>query len=209
MVDGSIDDGSKGRKEAVGGCTCLFCFGVAWRPLVLWAMRTCQFDARYQSRPEQSLHIRCGSRPSCRRQSEQASQPWHRRSAGTPAATQAQYQRADRGERVTIDSPKIDGTARPAAGAEDVEPWRAREQRRPDRRRPQHVPAEGELIVPALNDGLRLGTRGPVGGIALEAALAGLLRSVAAPDRWRESVPGFALSLNGSICAPLPMPLRA
>jgi hypothetical protein len=36
-----------------------------------------------------------------------------------------------------------------------LQPWSARKQRRPDRRRPQHVSAEGQLLVPTLNDARR------------------------------------------------------
>jgi hypothetical protein len=46
--------------------------------------------------------------------------------------------------------PQIDRLADIAAGAEHVEPWRVGEQRRPYRQRPQHVPAEGELVIPSL-----------------------------------------------------------
>lgn len=34
--------------------------------------------------------------------------------------------------------------------AEHVKPWRASERRGPDRGRPQHVAAEGKLVVPSL-----------------------------------------------------------
>jgi hypothetical protein len=72
---------------------------------------------------------------------------------------------------MTIDIPKIDRAARPATGAEHVEPRCSCNQRRPDRRRPQHVTAGGEQFVPALDHGLRLGVRGLVGSALLRADL--------------------------------------
>jgi hypothetical protein len=68
---------------------------------------------------------------------------------------------------MAIEGAKIDSAACPAAWAEHVEPWRAGEQSGPDRRRPQHVTAKGELFVPALNDGFGLGARSLVGGVTL------------------------------------------
>jgi ATP dependent DNA ligase-like protein len=70
-----------------------------------------------------------------------------------------------------VDRAEIDRLAGAAAGAEHVEPWRAGEQRRPDGRRPKHVPAKGKLIIPALDDRLGFGARCLVGGIAPEARL--------------------------------------
>jgi hypothetical protein len=72
---------------------------------------------------------------------------------------------------MAINSPQIDGFGGAAAWAEHVKPWHAGDQRGPDRRRLQHVPAKGKLIVPALDDGLCLGACRPVGGVALEARL--------------------------------------
>ena len=60
---------------------------------------------------------------------------------------------------MAIEGAEIDGAACVAAWAVHVEPWRSGDQRRPDRGRPQHIPAKGELIVPALDDGLGLGAR--------------------------------------------------
>jgi hypothetical protein len=56
---------------------------------------------------------------------------------------------------------------RAAAGAVHVEPWRPGDQRRPDRRRPQHVPAGGKLFIPPIDNGLRLGARGGIGDLPL------------------------------------------
>jgi hypothetical protein len=71
-------------------------------------------------------------------------------------------------KRVPIDGPKIDGFAGAAARTEHIEPWRAGEQRRPDRGRPQHVPAEGKLVIPSLDHGFRLGAHRP--GLHVESA---------------------------------------
>jgi hypothetical protein len=62
---------------------------------------------------------------------------------------------------MTIDISEIDRAARPAAWAEDIKPRRTRDQRCPYRRRPQHVAARGQLLVPALDNALRL-----IGGVA-------------------------------------------
>jgi hypothetical protein len=56
---------------------------------------------------------------------------------------------------MTVDLPQINCTARPAAGTEHVKPRRPGDQRGPDRRRPQHVPARDKLLIPTLDDGLR------------------------------------------------------
>jgi hypothetical protein len=72
---------------------------------------------------------------------------------------------------MAIEGAEIDRLAGAAARAEHVKPWRAGEQRRPDRGRPQHVAAEGKLIVPSLDDGFGLGAPSLVSGIALEARL--------------------------------------
>jgi hypothetical protein len=63
---------------------------------------------------------------------------------------------------VPVDAAEIDRPARPATTAEHIEPPRASEQHRPDGR-PQHVPAEGELVVSSLDDGVGLGARCLVG----------------------------------------------
>jgi hypothetical protein len=42
-----------------------------------------------------------------------------------------------------VDRSKVDGRAGAAAWAVHIEPWRAGEERSPDRRRPQHIPAGG------------------------------------------------------------------
>src|ERR1700674_1951524 len=72
---------------------------------------------------------------------------------------------------VAVDLPEIDRTARPAAWAVDIKPRRARDQRCPYRRRPQHVAAYRQLLVPALNDGFRLGAHGLVRSALLGADL--------------------------------------
>jgi hypothetical protein len=64
-----------------------------------------------------------------------------------------------------VDLPQIDCPARAAARAEHVKPRRSRDQRGPDRRRPQNVPAGDKLLIPALDDGLRFGARGGVGSL--------------------------------------------
>jgi DNA invertase Pin-like site-specific DNA recombinase len=64
---------------------------------------------------------------------------------------------------MTIDLPQINCPARAAARTEHIEPWRPCDQRGPDRRRPQHVPAGDKLLIPALDDGPRLGARGGIG----------------------------------------------
>jgi hypothetical protein len=68
---------------------------------------------------------------------------------------------------MTINLPQINCPARAAAWAEHVEPRRPCDQRSPDLRRPQHVAAGGKLLVPAFDDGLRLGARGSTGNLPL------------------------------------------
>jgi hypothetical protein len=46
----------------------------------------------------------------------------HRCRPWSPGAPQPEHQRADRGQRMTVHGAQIDCTARPAPGAEDVEP---------------------------------------------------------------------------------------
>jgi hypothetical protein len=48
--------------------------------------------------------------------------------------------------------PQVDSPARAAARAMHVEPRHVGDQRGSDRWRPKHVPTEGELIVPSLDD---------------------------------------------------------
>jgi hypothetical protein len=64
-------------------------------------------------------------------------------SAPIPGTTSsaAQHQRGDRREGMAVDLSKVDCPAGATARTEHVEPWRAGEQGRPDRRRPQHVAA--------------------------------------------------------------------
>jgi len=66
-----------------------------------------------------------------------------------------------------LPSPGVDCAVRAAAGAVHVEPWHARNQRRPDRWRPQHVSTGGKLLIPAIDDGLCLGARGAIGHLPL------------------------------------------
>jgi hypothetical protein len=84
----------------------------------------------------------------------QTEDPRHRRRLWTPGAPQPQHEGGNRREGVTVDLSKINRPARAAARAEHVEPGRPRDQRGPDRRRPQHVTAGGKLLVPALDDAL-------------------------------------------------------
>ena len=93
----------------------------------------------------------------------------HRRQFWAPRAPQPEHEGGDRGEGMAVDLSKINRPARAAARAEHVEPRRPRDQRGPDRRRPQHVAAGGKLLVPALDDGLRLGARGSIGNLPLGA----------------------------------------
>jgi hypothetical protein len=58
---------------------------------------------------------------------------------------------------MTIDLPQINCPACAAARAEYVKPGRPCDQRGPDRRRPQHVPAGGKLLIPAFDDGVCAG----------------------------------------------------
>jgi hypothetical protein len=77
---------------------------------------------------------------------------------------------------MAIDLPQINCTAYAAARAEHVKPRRPRDQRGPDRRRPQHVPAGEKLLIPAFDDGLRLRARGSIGNLPL-----GVFGNVQAP----------------------------
>jgi hypothetical protein len=54
---------------------------------------------------------------------------------------------------MTVDLAQIDRPARATAWAEHVQPGRPSDQRGPDRRRPQHVPAGNKLLIPTLDDG--------------------------------------------------------
>ncbi len=65
-----------------------------------------------------------------------------------------------------IESAEIKCPACAASRTEDVEPRRVGEQRRPKSGRPQHVSTEGELLVPAIHYGPRLGPRSLVGSVA-------------------------------------------
>jgi len=71
-------------------------------------------------------------------------------------------------KRMAVDCSQVDRTARAAAGAVNIEPWHARNQRRPDCWRPQHAATGGELFVSAIYDGRRLQAR-RVGGLPLSA----------------------------------------
>jgi hypothetical protein len=62
---------------------------------------------------------------------------------------------------MTVYGAEIDRPARPAARTQNVEPWRPGDQRGPDRWRPQHVAADGQAPVPAVDDELSLETRRP------------------------------------------------
>jgi hypothetical protein len=65
---------------------------------------------------------------------------------------------------VTVDRGQIDRLARPASGAEHVEPQRLGEQCGPDGGRPQHVACEAP--IPTAEDDLCLGVRRSVRSIA-------------------------------------------
>jgi hypothetical protein len=85
--------------------------------------------------------------------------------------------------------------------AEDVEPWRAGEQRRPDRRRPQHVGPKGELFIPALDDVFGLGARSLVGGTRVKPAFMSRLRpcvpfSMRHGAGWTAQAARFSISLT-------------
>src|SRR5271170_2906687 len=88
---------------------------------------------------------------------------------------------------MAVDGSQVDSPARAAAGAVHVEPWRSGDQRRPDRWRPQHVSAGGKLLIPAIDDGLRLGARSGIGHLPL-----GLDIDVEPARPWREYPPGRA-----------------
>ena len=55
----------------------------------------------------------------------------------------------------------------PQPGQNTSSHGRSSDQGGPDRGRPQHVTAGGQLLIPALDDGLRLGARGGVGNLPL------------------------------------------
>jgi hypothetical protein len=95
----------------------------------------------------------------------QSEDPRHRRRFRIPRASQPQHQRGNRRERMPVDLPQINCPARSAAGAEHVKPRCPGDQRGPDRWRPQHIPAGGKLLIPSLDDGLRLRTRGSIGDL--------------------------------------------
>jgi hypothetical protein len=63
---------------------------------------------------------------------------------------------------MTGERPQIDREARPASRAEEVQPRRPSDQRSPDSGRPQHVAAGSKAPIPAVDDELGLGARGPV-----------------------------------------------
>jgi hypothetical protein len=85
----------------------------------------------------------------------QPENPRHRGRFRAPRAPQPEYQSGDRCGRMAVYFPQIDRPACPAARAKHVKPRCSRDQGGPDRRRPQHVTAGSELLVPALDDGLR------------------------------------------------------
>jgi hypothetical protein len=102
-----------------------------------------------------------------RRERVQTENPRHRRRFRAPRAPRPQHEGGNRREGMTVDLPQIDGPACAAAWAEHVKPGRLCDRCGPDGRRPQHVPASGELIIPALDDGLSFGTRGSIGNLPL------------------------------------------
>jgi hypothetical protein len=69
---------------------------------------------------------------------------------------------------MAIDGADIERAARPAAGAIDIEPRRARHEGSPDRRRPPHVPAGGQIPIPPLNDAHCIVPRSLIGGVVLQ-----------------------------------------
>jgi hypothetical protein len=94
----------------------------------------------------------------------------------TPGAPQTEHQGGNRREGMAVDLSQIDGTARPAAWTEHVEPWRSRDQRGPDRGATTHVAAGGQLLITAINDALRLGARRGIGNLPLGLALMEMAR---------------------------------
>jgi hypothetical protein len=84
---------------------------------------------------------------------------------------------------MTVDLPQINCPARSASRAEHVKPWRPCDQRGPYPRRPQHVTTGEKLLIPALDDGLRLGARGSIGNLPL-----GVDGNVQPPPRVRTSI---------------------
>jgi hypothetical protein len=61
---------------------------------------------------------------------------------------------------MTVQRTEINRSARPAAGAEDIQPRRPGEQRGADRGRLQHVPSGREPPIPAIDHGLGFLARG-------------------------------------------------
>ena len=118
-----------------------------------------------------------------RRECVQTEDSRHGRRFRAPRALQPEHEGGDRGEGMAVDLPQINCPARPAARAEHVEPRRPCDQRSPDRRRPQHVPARSQLLIPALDDGLRLGARRRIGNLPL-----GIGGNVQAPASARPSL---------------------
>ena len=86
---------------------------------------------------------------------------------------------------MAVDGPKIDRPACPAARTENVEPWRFSEQRGPDRRRPQHVPAGRQAPIPTVDDELCLQTCCAVG---LQLRCAGFDVEASCPNTHRASI---------------------
>jgi hypothetical protein len=115
---------------------------------------------------------------------------------------------------MAIDGAKIDGAASCAARTEHIEPGRPGQQRPPDRWRPQHVTTGGELIVPALDQGLSFGARGLVGGVAFGASLdidprVRVPMAIELPDESSgEEIPAYPRSLN-SLAARAKRPARS
>jgi hypothetical protein len=132
--------------------------------------------------PPSGSQIRC-RRLRDRRHRMQPEYPWHRSRFRAPRAPQPEHQRGDRCEGMAVYIAQIDRLACAAARAEHVEPWRSRDQRGPDRGRPQHVPAGGKLLIPTVDDGLRLGARGKLRGLGIS------LRSIRAAGFFRSAQP--------------------
>jgi hypothetical protein len=86
---------------------------------------------------------------------------------------------------MAVERAQIDGAAGPAAGAKDVEPWRACEQRGPDRGRPKHIAPGGEAPIPSVDYGLGFLARGAV---RLQVGGASLDVQTSCPDAHRGSI---------------------
>jgi hypothetical protein len=114
----------------------------------------------------------------------QSEDPRHGRRFRAPRAPQPQHEGGDRGEGMAVDLSKINRPARATAWAEYVEPRRPRDQRGPDRRRPQHAAARGQLLIPALDDGLRFGAR-----VSIGTPMAGSIRPVRSASQARDHFP--------------------